>query len=98
MSAPPVVVLRMLPDAIPVIANDEDVAAASVVLPVTVSVEFALSAPPTFKIEEMVVEPVTASAVVVAPPAATLRPPLRVARPVTPRVDESVAAPVTASV
>ena len=56
------------------IAKLVEVAACNEVLPVTVREEFALMAPPTFKIDEMVVEPVTASAVEVAPLA--VRPPL----------------------
>ncbi len=46
-----------------------------------VTVEAALSAPPTLSTEEMVVEPVTARAVVVAPPEETVNPLTTVSAP-----------------
>ena len=66
MIAPPVVVLSKLPEAIEVIPNVEVVAFARIVLPMSV-VEAAKRPPVALRSEEMVVEPVTASEVEVAP-------------------------------
>jgi len=78
MSAPPVVVLSMEPEVIPVMAKDVEVAPWREVLPETVRAPFALRVSPMFTVEEMVVEPVTASAVVVTPTAVS--PPLNARR------------------
>jgi len=53
-----------------------EVAFAKMVLPATVKVPFALRAPPTFNIEESVVEDVTASVPVLVAPV-VVRPPLK---------------------
>ncbi len=58
-----------------VIANDDEVASARMVLPATESVPLALSAPPTLSKLEMVVEPVTANVPVEVAPV-VVRPPL----------------------
>ncbi len=73
MMAPPVVVLRMLPEDMFDMAKEVEVAPARVVSPTTVSAPLALRVPPTLRTLLIVEEPVTASAVVVAPTA--VRPP-----------------------
>ena len=74
MMAPPVVVLRSEPEAIVEMAKEVEVAPWREVLPLTVKVPLALSAPPTLRMDARVVEPVTAKVpvevapVVVSPP------------------------------
>ena len=85
MIEPPVVVLRMLPEEIFDMANVVEVACWSDVLPATVSVllalsaPFALSAPPTLRSEERVVEPVTTNVPVEVAPV-VVKPPLNATR------------------
>jgi len=69
----------------PVTASDVDVAPWSEVPPSTVSVEFALSAEAKLRTPEMVVEPLTANALVVAPVNVALVP-VRVAIVAAPNV------------